>query len=67
MSLSVPEYVSTALKWLEDEQRWGKKYYRQSCESVIKTIEYEIITEVAEKLSNDHESGVLDMLNKNKR
>ena len=27
LQLSVPEYVNQALKWLEDEEKWGKKYY----------------------------------------
>lgn len=67
MNLSVPEYVTTALKWLEDEKRWGEKYYPHSAALVIEKIEIEIINEVAEKISNDTESGVLDMLNKKRR
>jgi|ETNmetMinimDraft_14_1059893.scaffolds.fasta_scaffold58133_2 hypothetical protein len=67
MNLSVPEYVTTALKWLADEKRWGQKYYRLSYIPVIKQIEFEIINQVAETLANNNESGVLDMLQKGKR
>ena len=67
MSLSVPEYVSTALRWLEDEKRWGQKYYKHSYKKVIKIVEKEIIYEVAYKLATNEESGVKDMLWKRSR
>mgnify|MGYP003389574700 CR=1 FL=1 len=51
MSLSVPEYIIMALKWLKNEEDNGKKYYRHSYKAVIKCIEKEIITEVADKLA----------------
>ena len=67
MSLSVPEYVSTALRWLTNELDCGIRYYPHSYERMIILIEREIITEVAEKLANNESSGVVDMLFKKNR
>eukprot|EP01015_Nassula_variabilis_P027969 TRINITY_DN5795_c0_g1_i3.p1 TRINITY_DN5795_c0_g1~~TRINITY_DN5795_c0_g1_i3.p1 ORF type:complete len:544 (-),score=116.08 TRINITY_DN5795_c0_g1_i3:132-1763(-) len=66
LSLSVPEYVNYALDSLKDEENRADKYYRVSKHKIIEMQVAQIVTDPAQKLAYNEQTGIFDMVSKNK-